>query len=178
MYLLLAALISSYAGTLAGVTMPDTATSGAGTPLVLNGMGLREKFFFDIYVGGLYLPTKTADAKAIIEQDVPKRVVMHFTYSKVTRDQLLDSFDEAFAKMSGSAALKSQIDQLKGAIEGDVVAGDVIILDYVPGAGTTLTFKGKKKVTIAGAEFMRLLWAVYVGPNPPTEAFKRGLLGQ
>jgi hypothetical protein len=103
---------------------------------------------------------------------------MHFTYGKVTRDQLLESFDEAFAKMAGASALKAQIDQLKGAIEGDVVAGDIITLDYVPGAGTTLTFKGKKKVTIAGAEFMRLLWAVYVGPNPPTEAFKRGLLGQ
>ena len=40
----------AHAASLAGVTVPDSATVG-GSTLVLNGMGLREKYFIDIYVG-------------------------------------------------------------------------------------------------------------------------------
>ena len=62
-------LPNANAGELAGVTMPDTATV-AGSKLMLNGMGLREKFFIDVYVGGLYLPAKTTDASKAIKEDV------------------------------------------------------------------------------------------------------------
>ena len=77
--LLFLGLLSStpaLAGTLEGVTLPDIASVG-GSQLVLNGMGLREKYFLDIYVGGLYLPAKTTDAARAIGDDVPKRIVMH-----------------------------------------------------------------------------------------------------
>ena len=48
----------------------------------------------------------------------------------------------------------------------------------MPGKGTTVTVKGKVKGTIEGADFMRVLWAVYLGDSPPTKAFKTGMLGQ
>jgi hypothetical protein len=51
------------------------------------------------------------------------------------------------------------------------------VLDYVPGTGTTVTVKGAKKGTIAGADFMKALWSVYLGANPPTAKLKSGLLG-
>jgi hypothetical protein len=47
--------------------------------------------------------------------------------------------------------------------------------DYVPGAGTSV--KGQLKGTIPGADFMRGLWSVYLGPNPPTKALKSGMMG-
>ena len=76
---LLLALSPAHAASLAGVTLADTATVG-GQPVVLNGMGLREKYFLDIYVGGLYVPAKTASAAAILAADSPRRMVMHFLY--------------------------------------------------------------------------------------------------
>lgn len=33
-----------------------------------------------VYVGGLYLPQKSADAAAIIKVDEPKRMVMQFLH--------------------------------------------------------------------------------------------------
>src|SRR5947209_15933138 len=42
------------AGTLAGVTLPDSVQAGSES-LVLNGMGLRKKLFIKVYVAGLYL---------------------------------------------------------------------------------------------------------------------------
>ncbi|MBV8201615.1 MAG: chalcone isomerase family protein, partial [Acidobacteria bacterium] len=45
------------AATLADVTLPDKVDAG-GQPLVLDGLGLRKKFFIKVYVGGLYLPAR------------------------------------------------------------------------------------------------------------------------
>ena len=43
-------------------TLPNTM-SLEGADLVLNGAGLREKLWIDLYAGGLYLPSKSSDAK-------------------------------------------------------------------------------------------------------------------
>lgn len=167
--------LSAPAATLAGVTLPDTATVG-GQSLVLNGVGLREKFFFDIYVGGLYLPAKTTSASEAIDQDVPKRIVMHFMYSEVTAAQLVEAYVEGTAKNPAAVAQAENLKKLHGWMEA-VHPGDEVVLDYVPGAGTTVTVKGTVKGTIPGADFMKVLWAVYLGPNPPTGALKSGMLG-
>jgi hypothetical protein len=162
------------AGELAGVTLPDQATVG-GQTLVLNGMGLREKLLFDIYVAGLYLPARTQDAAAAIQQDVPKRLTMRFVYGRgVTKQQILDTFLEGFAKQGPIEAGLS--DRLSALLE-DMAPGEEITLDYVPGQGTTLISKGVTKGTLEGADFMRKLWTVYLGDHPPTAALKAGLLG-
>ena len=174
MFLTLASL--AFAGTLAGVTLPDTAQVG-GAPVVLNGMGLREKYFLDIYVCGLYLPSKTADAKQAIEVDAPKRIVMRFIYSKVTREQMVETFMEGFGDKA-TGAMKPSIDTLLAVVPAQVVSGDELTFEYVPGTGTTMSLKGKPLVTIPGSEFMKMVWGIYLGPKPPTEALKTGLLGK
>lgn len=175
---LFAAFLSvAQAGTLAGVTLPDSLTSDSGQTLVLNGLGLREKFFFDIYVGGLYLPAKTHDAASAISQDVPKRIVMRFVYSKVTAQQMIDTFEENFVKNPQAASLKAEIAKLESVMTTDIVAGDTVTLDYVPGRGTSVSIKGVTKVTIPGVEFMKALWTIYLGPNPAYGPLKDGMLG-
>lgn len=174
---LLSGLLSvAQAGTLAGVTVPDTATVG-GQALVLNGMGLREKFFFDIYVGSLYLPTKTTSSTTAITEDTAKRITMSFIYGKVTKDQVNEAFDEALANQADkAAALKDRFEKLKGWM-GDILSGESMQYDYVPGTGTTVTVKGVVKGTIEGKDFMEALWSVYIGPKPATAALKAGMLG-
>jgi hypothetical protein len=166
---------SALAGTLAGVTLPDSATVG-GQTVVLNGMGLREKYFIDVYVGGLYLPSKTTDAKTAIESDQPKRIVMHFVYSDVPADKVRETFTEGFAQISGASAMQDRIQKLNGYMV-DLTTGDQVVLDYVPGQGTTVTVKGQAKGTIEGADFMKGLWGIYLGASPPTAKLKAGLLG-
>lgn len=173
---LLGSLSGAMAGELGGVTMPDQATVG-GQALVLNGMGLREKYFIDVYVGGLYLPTKTTDATKAIDADVAKRIVMHFVYSSVPADKVRETFAEGFAGVAGAAAMAPKVEQLNGWMV-DLTTGDEVVLDYVPGTGTTIKVKGATKGTIEGADFMKALWGVYLGPNPPTAKLKSGLLGQ
>jgi Chalcone isomerase-like len=162
---------------LAGVNLPDTSTVGDKS-LVLNGMGLRSEFMVKVYVAGLYLPSKSSDASAIIKADEPKRMVMQFLHD-ASKKQMTDAFDESFKDNTPEAekTMKTDIDRLLGALE-DVKVGEQMVFTYVPGTGTTLAINGKDKLTIAGAPFGQLVFSVWLGPKPPTANLKKGILGQ
>ncbi len=168
---------SAAAGSLAGVTMPDTATV-TGKALRLNGLGLRTKVFFKIYVAGLYLESPTRDAGKAISSDEPKRVVMHFLYKKVTKKQLVEAWEEGFGENAGplSPDIRKDVVRFESWM-GDIAAGQEIVMTYEPGAGTSVDFAGEAKGTISGADFMRALWKVWLGPHPPTADLKKGMLG-
>lgn len=176
MLTLLLALSLAPAKELAGVNLPDTVEL-AGATLKLNGAGLREFLWLDIYVGGLYLPTPTRDAKQAIEVDAPKRIVMHFIYKRVPASKMLDTFREGMARQSGIDDLKPLYARLETLMQEDVVAGDVIVLDYVPGKGVSVVANGKERGTLGDARFMRSLWTVFLGDPPANETLKAGLLG-
>ena len=175
--LLLTAVANLRAGTLAGVTLPDTVQAGS-TSLQLNGMGLRTKFMVKVYVAGLYLPQKSSDTNAILKADTPKRVVMHFVRD-VSKNQLTDGFAESFHNNTPDAEkmLKSEIDRLFTALE-QVKEGEEIIFTYVPEKGTSVIIAGKEKLIIEGPAFAEMLFSVWLGPKPPNAALKKGLLGQ
>ncbi len=161
---------SAHAGELAGVKLPDTVQVG-GQELVLNGMALREKYFLDVYVGGLYLPTKTSSGDAVISQDVPRRLVMHFTY-KVSKNQLTESMTKGVEK--GSDKAKSDMSTCTAMFE-DVGKGDEITFEYVPDMGTKVVVRGKEKGTISGTDFISALLSIYVGPDADNK-LRKGLL--
>ena len=167
--------LNAFAGSLEGVTLPDTATVG-GQPVVLNGLGLREKFYINVYVGGLYLPAKTTDSAKAINDDVVKRIVMHFTYGSVPKDKINETFDESFGNQGAAGTAQSANKEKLKAMMVDLVAHDEVVFEYVPGTGTTIFVKGVNKGTIPGVDFMKTLFSVYVGPNPPTSALKSGMM--
>jgi hypothetical protein len=175
--LLVTAVVNLRAGTLAGVTLPDTVQAGS-TSLQLNGIGLRTKFMVKVYVAGLYLPQKSSDANAILKADTPKQIVMHFVRD-VTRNQLTDGFAESFHNNTPDAekALKSDIDRLFAALE-PVRDGEEIIFTYLPEKGTSAVQASTEKLTIGGNAFAEILFSVWLGPKPPNSALKKGLLGQ
>lgn len=171
-----ASMFDLHAGSLAGVTLPDTVELG-GTTLVLNGLGLRKKFVVKVYVAGLYLDQKSSDPSAIIKADAPKRIVMQFLHG-ASKNQMADAFDESFNNNAPDAkkTMKADIDRLLGALE-PVKEGDQMVFTYVPGTGTTLAINGKDKLTIAAPAFGPVLFSVWLGPKPPNEDLKKGILG-
>jgi hypothetical protein len=165
------------AGTLAGVTLPDQVTV-AGKTLQLNGMGLRTKMMFKIYVAGLYLEQKSKDANQVVSAVQVKRVVMHFLSGKATKARMDDAWREGFENNSPQqyAALKARVDQLVGYF-GDMKPEDRIEFTMAPGTGTTVALNGDVKGTIAGDDFAAALLRVWLGSNPPSEELKQGMLG-
>ena len=165
------------AAELAGVTLSDTTDLG-GTALHLNGMGLRKKIGFKVYAAGLYLPEKSGDADAILEGDGARKLVMSFL-RKVSKDQLCGGWDEGLENNTpdASAEVKEQFKALCGHM-ADVGKGDEIIFAYQPGSGTEVWVQGASKGTIEGKPFADALFACWLGPEPPSDDFKEGILGQ
>jgi len=164
------------AGTLSGVTLPDTVQVG-GRTLVLNCLGLRKKYVVKVYVAGLYLEQKSSDPSSILKADVPKRIVMHFVRG-VSKNQMADAFNESFENNAPDASktMKAEIDQFLGALE-PLDDGDEMVLTYLPGSGTTVAVHSKEKVTIGAPAFASVLFSVWLGPKPPNADLKKGLLG-
>ncbi len=160
-----------------GVELPDKATV-AGKELVLNGAGVRRKFFFSIYVGALYLPSTTTDAAKAIGMPPPKRVLMHFLYDEVSKEKLVHGWEEGFRKNQPKEALeklKSRLDAFN-ALFTDVREGDEIVIDFLPDGTTTVTINGQARGSVAGTDFQRALLAVWLGRNPADAGLKEKML--
>lgn len=182
---LLAALIAlpAYAAKMAGVSFPDSRTVG-GKELVLNGIGLREATLgIDVYVAGLYLPSKSQEPSTVLSKDTPKHIQMHFVIDsfmkkKVSQEDQVGAWTDGF-KNNGVdiGKIKAEADKLFGWMS-EMKKGDTMAFTYVPGEGTTVMVKGQKKGTIAGDYFQEAVFKSFVGPKPPNEGLKTGLLGK
>jgi hypothetical protein len=165
------------AGTLAGITLPD-GMDVDGKQLVLNGMALRKKVVFKVYVAGLYLPGKEKSGEKILAADEPRCTVMHFLRS-VSPNQVNEAwYDGLEANTPGySTQLKGQFDALAALME-NLKDGDKLVFTYKPGVGTEVKVKGKIKGTLGDKAFADALFACWIGKKPgPGEKFKTGLLG-
>ncbi len=166
------------AGELAGVTMPDQVTV-SGNSLVLNGMGLRKKLWIKVYVGGLYLKGRTHDAAEAVNAPGAKRMVMHFLTNKATKSKMDDAWMEGFENNN-----PEQWDALRGRVEqfisffGDMRDGTDVEMTIEPETGVTVLIDGQVKGAIQGEDFAKALLNVWLGPEPPSDDFKEGVLGQ
>lgn len=182
LFLLMAIAIAptdAAAGKKGGVTMPDTVTVGDKT-LTLNGMGLREATWLkvDVYVAGLYVEHPSSDPARLINADETKRLVMRFVRD-VGRDDILKAWNDGF-KNNATVPLgriQANIDRLN-AWTPAFKDGDTLVFTYVPGAGVAVDINGARKGIIKDEDFTRSLFAIWLGPKPPTSALKKGMLGR
>jgi chalcone isomerase-like protein len=164
--------------TLSGVTMPGTVTV-KGTELVLNGMALRKKMVFKVYVAGLYLPARNSDADAILGADTPRQIVLHFLRG-VDKGKMCGAWDESLKNNSpdASADVKEKFATLCKYMD-DVDKDQLMVFTYLPEQGTTIEVNGAAKGTLEGKEFADALFRSWLGPKPgPGDDFKKKLLGK
>ena len=175
--MLLVPTIASSA-TLAGVTLDDKATVN-GQTIVLNGLGLRKKFFIKVYVGGLYLQAKMSNPASILASDTTRRMVMSFLYS-VSKDQMCDAWQEGLDANvpNASAEVKNGFKTLCSWME-PIPKENRLVLTYVPGTGTTVEVNGKPKGTLPGKATADAIVSTWIGPKPAMgDDFKNAVLGK
>ena len=166
------------AATVGGVNLEDKVTVN-GQTLVLNGAGLRKKFFIKVYAAGLYLASKQSSPAAILAADAPRRMVMHFVFD-VEKDKIAEAWSEGLADNTpnASAEVRTAFRTLSSWME-DMKKGKRITLTYVPGIGTTVEVNGKNKGTLGGKAVADAILNTWVGPKPgPGEDFKNAILGK
>jgi hypothetical protein len=168
--------VPALARELSGVSMPDSVTVGEKT-LKLNGMGIRKKFVFKVYVAGLYLVTPSKDAAAILSADAPRVIRMQYVRD-VDKQKIADAFREGFEKNTPDLAVKqkSNIDRMVAAVP-EMKDGGNMVFTYDPSKGTTLSCDGKDVFSAEGKEFADAVFSLWLGPKPPSDDLKKGLLG-
>jgi len=175
--MLLVPMVSS-AASLAGVNLEDKVSVN-GQNLVLNGLGLRKKFFIKVYVGGLYLTAKSSNPATILATDAPRRMVMSFLYS-VSKDQMCEAWEEVLEANTphASAEVKNAFKTLCSWME-PIPKGNRLVLTYVPGSGTTVEVNGKLKGTLPGKATADAIVSTWIGPKPAMgDDFKNAVLGK
>jgi len=157
-----------------GVSFPDQAQVD-GTNLALNGLGLRQATVFkvNVYVAALYVVKPSKDAKAILESNTPKELILHFVRNVGAAD-LHKAMDDGFDKQA--SAFKDSLVMLKGWMM-DMKTGQRLIFVHKPGAGVQVDVNGTVKGTIKGDDFAKAFFSTWLGPKPPNPGVKAGLLG-
>lgn len=165
-----------------GIQLPDSARIAEGNAeLVLNGAGVRTRFLFRVYVGALYVQKKTGAAHAVISDAGAKRIALYML-RELSAAQFVSALEEGLKNNHSAedlAKLDAPIKQLRAVFDAvkTARAGDVVLIDYLPGSGTRITINGAVKSTIAGDEFNRALLRIWLGDNPADRDLKKGLLG-
>ncbi len=168
------------AAELSGVFVEDTAETANGQTLVLNGLGLREKFWVDVYVGALYLPQKSSDVAEILSRPGPWRIQLDFVYKEVAQDKLLEAWREGFENNQSVATLEKlrpRIEQFYAYFGESAVARDRYVFEYVPTIGTRIVKNGQPVGAIPGEDFANALLEIWLGNKPADKSLKRGMLG-
>lgn len=160
-----------------GVSIPKKITVD-GASLVYNGAGVRSKYGFKLYVGALYLKRPSMDPNKIINDDVSMAMHIHIISDKVTRDKFVETVSEGFNSVSHGKATEAQKSTLKGFFSDAIKKGDKIKLEYVSGSGVKVYKNGVYKGVIAGLDFKKALFSIWLGNKPPSAELKNKLLGK
>lgn len=149
-----------------------------GSDLVLNGAGVRSKFFIDLYVAALYLPAKSSDGSAILAADEHQSLVLHVISGRINSDNMTEATLEGFESSTGGnmAPIQAEVDQLLKVFADDISEGDVFELAYVPGDGVRVIKNGKLGDTIGDRAFKEALFGIWIGDDPAQGSLKDDML--
>lgn len=152
-----------------------------GDALVLNGAGVRQMLFMDIYQAALFLPYRLNDPRRVLNDDIPLRLRITLLRDVSTRhdlDALLDGLEDNNSAVE-MAAIQPQLEQFLALLRklGTVSKGSVVELDYQPDVGTRVWLNQRLLGAVPGMPFNRSLLRIWLGEQPIQSSLKRALLG-
>lgn len=170
--------VSGFAQKKVGDATLPTMEKYNGQTLVLNGAGIREKLWIDLYAAGLYLDQKNTDANAILNSDKPMALKLHIVSKLITSDKMVEAVTEGFENSTNgnTAPIQNEINKILGFFKEDIKKNDVFDLVYVPGKGVVAYKNGKEKGVVQGKEFKKALFGIWLSNRPADDKLKKKLL--
>ena len=147
--------------------------------LVLNGAGLREKLWFDLYACGLYLSQKSSDALKIVASDEVMAVKLHILSNLVSKKKLIEAFRKGIDETNNPSdvnRLKSDIDVFLSLIKSEIAIDNVYDLVYFPDKGLTVFENNKDLGTVKGLDFKKLVFNIWLASSPVDMELKLNLI--
>ncbi|UZO80069.1 chalcone isomerase family protein [Aquimarina sp. ERC-38] len=147
--------------------------------LKLNGGGIREILWVDLYSGGLYLPKPMKDPLKILDLNETMAIHLNIVSKFVTQERMIKAVREGFEKATfgNTKALDKRITRFINFFSEPIVKRDVFELVYIKNKGVH-AYKNKKFLgLIEGRDFKYALFKIWLGDEPASEALKLGMLG-
>lgn len=178
--LLIAVVISSTAVAqkkVGGVTLPATQEFQEKT-LYLNGAGVREKLWIDLYAAGLYLEQKNTNGQEVLNADKPMALKLHIVSKLITSDKMVEAVNEGFEKSTNgnTAPIQNEINSILGFFKEDIKKNDVFDLVYLPSKGVVAYKNGQQKGIVKGKEFKKALFGIWLSNRSADDGLKAELL--
>jgi hypothetical protein len=154
----------------------------AGSPLLLNGTGLRAVAWFKAYAAALYLSARATTAEQAVSTPGPKRLQLRF-YRDLPAAEFVKALNVGLPRNS-EPALAEKLADRQALLAGRIAAldtlheTDTIDLDFDPATGLLFKLNGKLRgEPIPGDDFYGALLRVFIGDHPSDTKLKAGLLG-
>lgn len=168
-----------------GVIMPDKLTV-AGETLVLNGAGLREKYFVgvDVYVAGLYLKEPSTDADAITSADETMALRIEIVTGLMDSEKFTEATITGFEESTdgNTEPIQEETDLFLTAFAGEINKGDVFDIQYIKGVGTKVFKNGRDEpeVVVPGYKVKKALFGIWLADRTEKhlQVLAKDLLGK
>jgi len=167
------------AATIGGINVPDTHQY-AGKNLVLNGAGVRKRFFVQVYVGALYLTAKSNDGNTLATADQPMTMRLTITTNRANPARMKSSITKGFHGITGGklAPIQADLNKFITVFQEGVAPGDVFEFSNVPGSGVHALRNGKRVVVLTNPAFRKALFSTWLSDKAVDARLRNGLLGK
>lgn len=160
-----------------GIELPDTFEVGE-TSLDLNGAGVREKFWMDLYVGGLYTDHETENAQEVINSNAPMALKIHMVSGLISSGKMSSAVEDGFENSTDGhmEPHRVKIDKFKSFFSNEISEDDVFDITYSPSEGVVVFKNNKELGTIEGLDFKKALFGIWFCDKPADKDLMKGML--
>ena len=169
----------SYTKTIHGVILEDKIKI-CNQKLLLNGAGIRNKFFITVYVGSLYVVKPTSNARSIINSNTLKSMHLNIVSGLINRRLLknaLKSELKNFSNKNEMNQLQREIDIFLSTFSEEIIKGDKFVFNIIPGIGVKIYKNNKLIKVLPGEQFSKRLIELWIGDTPVDSKLKKSILG-
>ena len=171
--------LSLEAKEIAGVTLEEERNID-GITLSLQGAGVRDKFFMDLYVASLYTSKPYDNTASLLKADEPMCITLTIISSLISSEKMENASREGFANtvQNNTPKMNEKIETFIAVFKEPIGNNDIYDLVYIPKYGVKIYKNKTLHVSIAGLDFKEALFGIWLGDKPAQESLKQALLGK
>ncbi|MGB0778136.1 MAG: chalcone isomerase family protein [Flavobacteriaceae bacterium] len=162
------------------INLPAVKTNEIDKELNLNGAGIREKFWMDLYVGSMYVVSKNESAEFYCSSQESVLMKLNIVSNLITSEKMFNAINEGFenSAKNPNAELAKKIDLFKNLFTSEeIIKGDTFTFSFVPSKGTYIYKNDTEISLLEGNDFQKALFGIWLGEKPADKNLKKNLLG-
>jgi len=165
---------------ISGIKLPEIKENETHLKLALNGAGVREKLWMDLYVGSMYVITKQQSFEFYCSGKEAILMNLNIVSNLITSEKMFDAINEGFENSvkNPSKELSEKINTFKNLFNSEeIIKGDIFTFSFVPEQGTFIYKNDKQIALLDGKDFQAALFGIWLGNKPADKNLKKSLLG-